>query len=141
MVNLTTLRTEVKDELEAAGIPTAGWADNRLPAPPCAIVSLAEPYLSPATEGSGSLECRFVAHLAVEVVAGRGPDEQVAAELDWLIRTAVLALLTGEYTGRVPGDGVPQLVDVRPYVAETPEESMTVGAYVSVNFPINMKES
>ena len=138
MVNLTALRTEVKEDLEAAGIPTPGWADNTLPAPPCAIVSLAEPYLSPATEETGSLDCRFVAHLAVEVVAGRGPSEQVAAELDSLIRTAVLALITGEYTGRVPGDGIPQLVDVRPYIAE---ESMTVGAYVSVNFPINMKES
>lgn len=141
MVNLTTLRAEVKAELEAAGLTVAAWADNRLPAPPCAIVSLTEPYLTPATEETGSFDCKFVAHLSVEVVAGRGPDEQVAAELDSLIRSAVLALTTGEYTQTVPGDGVPKLVDVRPYVAESPEESLTVGAYVSVDFPINMKES
>lgn len=142
MVNLTTLRSEVKHELEQAGLAVAGWADNALPPPPCAIVSLAEPYVTRTEAGdSGTFDCPFVAHLAIEVVAGRGPDEQVAAELDGMIRSALLALISGDNTGQVPGDGVPKLVDVRPYIAGTAEESLTVGAYVSIDFPITMKES
>ena len=141
MVNLTQLRSEVKYELEQAGLAVAGWADNALPPPPCAIVSLAEPYVTRAEAGaSGSFDCPFVAHLAIEVVAGRGPDEQVAAELDGMIAAAVVSLLYGDNTGTVPGDGVPSLVDVRPYIAGTAEESLTVGAYVSIDFPITMKK-
>lgn len=134
VVNLSTLRSEVESELTAAGFAVAQWSDAKLPPAPLVIVDLGDPYVQLADEPS--FGARWVATIVATLITGRGPSDETAAELDSMIGKALAALVTLDYTGTIPGDGVPAGVEVQ---APLLDKEMIVGALVSVRYPLTMK--
>lgn len=134
VVNLSTLRSEVEAELTAAGFAVAQWSDAKLPPAPLVIVDLGDPYVQLADEPS--FGARWVATIVATLITGRGPSDETAAELDSMIGKALAALVTLDYTGTIPGDGVPAGVEVQ---APLLDKEMIVGALVSVRYPLTMK--
>lgn len=136
VVNLSTLRSEVESELTAAGFAVAQWSDAKLPPAPLVIVDLGDPYVQLAGDDEKSFGARWVATIVATLITGRGPSDETAAELDSMIGKALAALVTLDYTGTIPGDGVPAGVEVQ---APLLDKEMIVGALVSVRYPLTMK--
>jgi hypothetical protein len=132
-VNLTDLRTEIGATLTAAGIRCYDWTAPKI-VPPCAIVNPAVPFV---THGGGGAThaAPYVATFIVQLLTGRGPSAAVADQLDDMIATALGVLVGADTT---PGDGWPVAAEVlAPLLGE---DDQTVGAEITVSYPLTMKE-
>lgn len=136
MVSLATVRREAVTALNEAGIDAVHWTSPTIN-PPCAIVSLGEPYVDrPTPDETATFAAPWMANLVIELVTGRGPSEEVADALDEMITTALRALTTGTIPGDSPAG--PARIEVR---APLIDANNIVGAHLLVSIPHDMKES
>lgn len=131
-MNLTELRREITAAVTASGIACYDWTAPRL-TPPCAIVNPADPHVVHGGEGA-THAAPYVATYVVQLLTGNAPSAAVVDQLDAMIATALGALVDADTT---PGDGAPVGPEVR---APLLGDDQTVGAEITVSYPLTMKE-
>lgn len=95
MSDLTEHRAELTDALEAVGITAHGYLPERLN-PPCALVTEAEPWITPET-GPAARFGAWVATYDVTLIAGQGTNQRATLALVGLVQTALPALDTQDW--------------------------------------------
>lgn len=91
MTALNSLRAEVKQVLEGAGIRAIEYAENKV-VPPIAVVVPDEPYIVRPEASRANTFGEFNVGIRVLLIAGKGTSKVQANELDSMIEKAVVAL-------------------------------------------------
>lgn len=92
MAGLAELRARAAGALETAGLNAFDHVPERV-VPPVAVVLPDQPYVIGDGEGDPPTMCgTFRVRLRVNVLGGRGTNDQAANQLDQLLTTALLAL-------------------------------------------------
>lgn len=88
MVNaLTTLRTDVKEVLEDAGLKAAEYVNEAVVPPVCVVVP-ASPYIT-TPEGENPFGYPYTVVLNVLVIGGKGTNKTAATNIDSMIVNVV----------------------------------------------------
>lgn len=131
-MKLHALGAEIKAAIKSTGLPAHGWEVARF-STPCALVNPADPHI--VYDGSTTFAAPYEAAYTIQILTGRAASDATARQLDDWIGALLAVLVGGETT---PGDGPPTLHDVRaPLIGA---DDGTVGAEITVSYPITMKE-